>query len=615
MIEELIEDIDIDLIGEEIYDPLESSISLKEELFKKNILKSGEFTKGISNGTFEDNLWVVDNVLNSQYTYIDFSVLEALKFRGINTNDILVIKCWVANNLLQSFVDDKNNGNYRNASSKYKHLVDFIKETNNFSKDFIDEENGLGLKWYFDSFNVEDKSIYERLYSIIHFINSAEEYFLQRHGEVGVTYLENLNEHIKSLTIKSKSRELPKTRDILLFDHYVKKYFYNDETVNEDDRILYYPILLWWKITNIIPMRPSEFCKKIPRDCLIKEGDNFYLKIGRIKQNLNFKRRLLPVLDRLKITKEIYELIYDYIEQTDIEKYGHTDTLISYRALNCFKKIETQKINLDKFSLSILDTLIKRFYSEVITNKYEESSIKRMMNPGDTRHFAFTSLLLQGVAPPYIAIMGGHRCLSTLDNYTCSSSYYADSEIVKYVNAMLINNKKDNVDSKNIIDIVSKMPAKCPKNIDLCIPMYDVGFCMADFEKEPFSCEDEIYCFKCSKWWCEPSKRNIKELIEKVKNEEIIPRQKVYEQNIEFLLDLFNNVGLEIVDGDLVVNEEDYRELKRMALNIRSDIDSIASDIAMINNIKLTESLDKEKSELYLDDILSIVSDSTRQNL
>ena len=64
------------------------------------------------------------------------------------------------------------------------------------------------------------------------------------------------------------------------------------------------------------------------------------------------------------------------------------------------------------------------------------------MNLGDTRHFAFTSLLLQGIAPPYIAIMGGHRCLSTLDNYTCSTSYYADSEIVKYVNAMWLKVKK-----------------------------------------------------------------------------------------------------------------------------------------------------------------------------
>lgn len=613
---EIVEDIDIDLIEEETYDPLKDVEILKEKLYENNILKSGEFLRGTTSGKFEDDLWVIDSVLQSQYSYLDFSRLKALRFKGVNENDMLVIKYWVANKLLNSYVNSKDNHISKDAVYKYNNLISFITETNNFSDDFIDEENGLGIKWYFDSMNVEDQVLHSKAYAVLDFIYSVEDYFLQRHGVVGTVYIENIRSYMKGLNIKKIPRELPKTRDILLFDHYIKKFFYNDDTVEEDDKLYFYPILLWWKITNIIPMRPSEFCFKIPRDCLIKENNDYYLKIGRIKQNANAKRRLLPVLDRLKITKDIYKLIYDYINKTDIEKYGHTDTLISYRVLESLKQNDekggNEKINKDRFSLNILDSLLKKFYSRIIEDKYEEYSIKRMVKPGDTRHFAFTSLLLQGIAPPYIAIMGGHRCLSTLDNYTCSSSYYADSEIVKYVNAMLINNKNNDVDNETIMEIVSNMPPKCPKDINLCIPMYGVGFCMANFSEDGYCCEDETFCFKCSKWWCEPSIRNVKEIIEKVKNEEIKPRRQKYEQNVEFLLDLFRNIGLEFVNGDLVVNEDDFRELKRMALNIRSDIESIASDIAMSNSTKLPPIIGGEKDKLYLENVLSLISDNTK---
>lgn len=609
---EIAEEIDIDLIQEEILDPLKDAEELKTKLYERKMLLPGEFSKGTTDGKFEDDLWVLENETMSQYVYIEFSKLKLLKFRGVNEGDILVIKCWVAKRLLDSFDEKRNVGNYKTAKTRYNALVSFIKETNNFSNDFIDDKKGLGIKWYFDSFNTGDKAIYEKAYAVMDFIYSSEDHFLERHGVTGTVYMENIRNYMNGLKVKTKSRELPRTRDILLFDYYVKKFFYNDDTVKADDKILYYPILLWWRITNIIPMRPSEFCFKIPRDCLIKENDNYYIRIGRIKQKAEYKRRLLPVLDRLKITKDIYELIRDYIDKTDCKKYGHSETLISYRALLHFKKMEDydRKINKDRFSLAILEELLHRFSSQIIKKKYEEFSIKRMVKPGDTRHFAFTSLLLQGVAPPYIAIMGGHRSLRTLDNYTCSSSYYADSEIVKYVNTMLINNKKDDVDNETIMDIVSNMPQKCPKDINLCIPMYDVGFCMANFDEDGYCCEDETFCFKCSKWWCEPSIRNVKKIIEKVKNEEIKPRREIYEQNVEFLLDLFRNIGLEFVNGDLVVNEDDYRELKRMALNIKSDIESISSDIVMSDNTKITPSIDGEKDILYLENALTLLSDN-----
>ena len=167
---DLIEDIDIDLIQEEIYDPLEDVELLKEKLYKNNILNAGKFSKGVTNGKFEDDLWVVDEALNNQYRYIDFSELKVLKFKGVNKDDILVIKYWVASKLLDSFDNSKGNASYGSACSKYKDLLSFIKETNNFSDD---EKVSVAFRIFFDDpktppqlFNNEDAKIEACIYLI-----------------------------------------------------------------------------------------------------------------------------------------------------------------------------------------------------------------------------------------------------------------------------------------------------------------------------------------------------------------------------------------------------------------------------------------------------------------
>lgn len=128
-------------------------------------------------------------------------------------------------------------------------------------------------------------------------------------------------------------------------------------------------------------MRSSEFCSKIPRDCLVTENNSYYMKITRIKKSTKSKNKKLPLLKRVKITKEYHDLIKNYIDETN--EYGFSKTLISYRSYLNFKNIlkkdtnffktttlNNEKYNQDSFSRDIMDRLLEHFYNKFISERY-----------------------------------------------------------------------------------------------------------------------------------------------------------------------------------------------------------------------------------------------------
>lgn len=96
--------------------------------------------------------------------------------------------------------------------------------------------------------------------------------------------MDKLNDISEQLWVKtnltSKQRNLVKYQSYLRFDNLLTKFW---ETAAEDEKKHYFPIFLWWKLTCILPLRPTEFVLA-PRNCLQKEGD---------KYKLTFRRTLL----------------------------------------------------------------------------------------------------------------------------------------------------------------------------------------------------------------------------------------------------------------------------------------------------------------------------------
>lgn len=237
------------------------------------------------------------------------------------------------------------------------------------------------------------------------------------------------------------SRTIPRSKDVYKFAYYLEHWF-DDAITNQNtsELLLYYPVYLWWKLTNIIPIRPGEFCN-MSRDCAYQENGNYYIRLPRGKQK---NRKKIQIPDTLAISEELFELICNYVEMTD--SYGRSDSLISYRSINSahphFKKYDMHKVN-----RGMLHYLINSFYSNIIAAKYglsvnesdftsdrEEEppatyDINRRLRPNDTRHIAIVSLMLQGYDKIEIARLAGHTSLSVQYGYYNHVQFWVDSEV------------------------------------------------------------------------------------------------------------------------------------------------------------------------------------------
>lgn len=576
--------IDPKLIAAEDFNLEDLEEEMSNNLDGSGILQEGSFYKGSSKGIFSDDLWIVENELTQEFKYFKFYELDKFKFLGLKENTKILIKCWIAYMLMEGY-------NASGLLTKYNHLIRVIELTNNFDESHIEAEKRLNLRSMLESLDYNIDSIVKGTVSYV-------DYVIQVNVGTNNKILQKYSYFFKLLikgTSGSNVRNLPRNIDIIRFDYYVKRFF--EEEQNVFLRLYFMPILLWWKITNIIPMRPSELCFKIKRNCLKIKDNKYYLKISRVKQsNIKHKHKQkarLPILDKVEITKKIYDLVDAYIKETD--SYGKSETLISYRAYDgcraeinkigsyeCFKNPVYNKYNLDAFSCEILNTLIKNFYSVIIEKRYKDKDIIDKVKMGDTRHFAFTSLMIQGIDPVQIAMIGGHTTLHAQGSYESNVSFYVDSEMVNLVNLNQIVNIKP---LKTLKDIVFNQVQNCPKNVNECLETEEgIGYCMCDFENEEVTCEDENYCFYCSKWWCEPIEDNYIKLVRLVKESVIPLKEKQVREEELFLNKIMANFKTENINGVLAINKDYKEEYERKRLLLKSNVDNLIEIKASIYN-------------------------------
>ena len=144
-------------------------------------------------------------------------------------------------------------------------------------------------------------------------------------------FMDEVLDYIKHSNITSSSglvknrRDLPDYYSILLFGKIIEDWWKYEIPIEE--RIYFYPVFLWWKITTILPLRPTEFTL-IPCNCIKKKEDEFYLTIrrstlkGSKKVKSSLKQNKLPSYNinkdykkmTYKVNEEIYELINNYKE-------------------------------------------------------------------------------------------------------------------------------------------------------------------------------------------------------------------------------------------------------------------------------------------------------------
>lgn len=237
-----------------------------------------------------------------------------------------------------------------------------------------------------------------------------------------IAYIQEVLDALPPISNEKKRRSLAPFLSYFRFSDVVKEFW---EHAGEELKVRYFPLWLWWNLTTILPLRPTEFTL-IPRDCL------FYTEDGRVKLTVR----------RTKMKKQrdlyTYRIAFDYdlytylIPQQLAEEIGEyikrTESMPEQRNRILFR---TEKGS--NFDYGQLAGLLRDFYEEIVPQYYsvvqhgghlEEKEICRILL-GDTRHIAMISLILQGGNPVVCKELAGH------EDINISSSYYGNiSELV-----------------------------------------------------------------------------------------------------------------------------------------------------------------------------------------
>lgn len=498
--------------------------------------------KFLSN-SFDDDIWYIrKGLVKGHRKKFDFTILNLSK------DKIRLIKYWTVNNL------KKYN---ENTSSYYlSFLSKAILKTHFFNNDYFEE--------FYEWLDTDSMSINQKIY----IINSSIDFIEYSKLPILSEYMLTLIEFKSKLIFQTNSRILPSSKYVLQFSYILEDYLkdVNEECISNrkilEKFLLYYPLKIWWELTTIIPMRISEFCI-LDRYAVSERDDGYFIKVQRIKG--------LKENQEFKINTKIYKLIKFYIVQT--EKYGHSDTLISYRSLIEADKSDIrkgQKKDPSQMNSTVFSSLIRKFYQEVIMKKYnihifEENWLK----PNDTRHIAFISLMMQGVSPVEVAKIGGHKTLVAQYSYSYHSEYWIDHEVFQLLNNYNSSNVLSHFESTTINNEIIVNAFKKPTSNfrgDL-----DFGYC-SDFLQR---CESHV-CMSCSHW------RLDREEISKL-NKDTIKEITNLKSNIIELIPFIYDLNRLILNKNIC----DYHtlEIKKQETlkSINSKIKNIASYVILSN--------------------------------
>lgn len=568
-IDYLEEYIDLDELSGEKFS-IDASVNSAKEILE-NLKEDDE----IFDGEFADDIWTFERHLHKGgVIYFDFSGLENMARFRTDWDDpsVLLVKCWVAELLSEIYP--------ATVRTKFGWLIKVIEQTDFFSTakldDFIEslrnytpavkkmlEKNEVpnleGLEEELKKDRKGIQSVYEIISTSLNFLTFSE-------LDSFHPYHKTLLDIKKGLPNSTFARHLPKGKDVLKLDYSIDQYFV--DRFNSSSRLFFAPILLWWKITNIIPMRISEFCT-MKRECISENNGRYYIMLPREKKRA--AQRRVQVVDTLEITKDIFDLIDDYIELTS--PYGKSKTLISYRSIIALEVIQTargNKRNIDYFNRHNFTSLLKRFYKDVVYGEYQKA-VKREVRPNDTRHFAFCSLLMQGISPIEIARLGGHSTLEAQYHYSNHTEYFIDVEVKKLIDGFKFNDGKirgttfegQEITFANIEDRSLQFPSK---DNTTRYPM-EIGFCTDELQR----CESED-CMLCKHWWIHPEELvEVKPLIQK----KILERkQKIIEMG-NFLKNLNESLTTEMIKQN-EVHLNTFTKMKTDAASIQEHLEEIA---------------------------------------
>lgn len=226
------------------------------------------------------------------------------------------------------------------------------------------------------------------------------------------------------------------------FDRIIDQYWRIENDQNE--KLFYFPVYLWWKVTAIVPTRPREFLLT-PRNCLKKDGDDYILILRKNKIKGGERKIHYNIAEdydffQCKIPKELAHEIEEYIRLTEIYPENELNGL--FRAEPHYAKFNVSVNMYSRYYTYVnLSTALQYFYNEIIREKYRyhviwdknekieysfEKKEIQYIQLGDTRHISMINAIAEGVSPDIIMQMAAHENVEMCNHYYSNMSTFIE---------------------------------------------------------------------------------------------------------------------------------------------------------------------------------------------
>lgn len=448
---------------------------------------------------FEDSTWKIWN--DSRDTFAIFYFNPILKKYAKKLKNFFTIKLFIQKNSI-SFLGNSLN-----------RITQFLIYTKCLSPEYV-EDYRLQLEQLTDS----QKSKLFIFKQFLEFINEGYDY---------IELMEKANVYV------TNNRDLPSFESIFLFDRLLNDFIEKGTT---ELIIKYYPVLLWWKLTTIIPLRPLEFVR-IKRDCLFEKDEKHYIKIKREKNISHRVKYNVPIMTEFELNKDIFDFIntfVNYANSIDSDEY-----LISQKIY--LSVLDTKYRKKHIFSYDDFSYLYDKFLSEIIEGIYHikvkplgekihENEMEKV-KLGDSRHLAIINMMMQGVNPLQIMQLAGHHSLEAQMGYYNHVDKFMTSKT--YVLSKTLSDKSFMTSYVEKVDLTSKdIDKKLMGSKFYKLPVVACGSGRCISNNFPYECES-AECLFCKNFI--PEKNVSKDYLKAVEqqNQNEIDLKK---KTLEFLL-------------------------------------------------------------------------------
>ena len=281
-------------------------------------------------------------------------------------------------------------------------------------------------------------------FALVSFLNYISEFELA--AKVGYEIEE------KSLYKKRGKRQLVDFKTQLILDYVFYDYF-TDATICRDDLIYYYPLLIWWELGMIIPMRSTEYCAMKRQFVYERDGQN-YCDLPVTKEKYSDTQAISYVA--LPVDEKLEKLVNNYCELVN-EIDPHRKYLFSIKPYN--RRHPTRGGKTRKYvDRNVLGGILNEFLQLVVEERYGIPVISKgegassglteyveRIQLGDIRHFAFYNMLKQGLDPLTIMMIARHKDINSQMAYTSGVETYSKSEVEVLAMMLIRRSKQRNI--------------------------------------------------------------------------------------------------------------------------------------------------------------------------